>query len=122
MTTFNKSNDPNPSRLIESLRHIGYSNYEAIADILDNSFDAEASTVSIELSKVREDFEIAIADDGTGMDHDTLDQALRLGSLRAQPYDRPWQVWDGLGDCRAFAFTQNASYYKGAWQLPYEHR
>ena len=81
MTTFNKSNDPNPSRLIESLRHIGYSNFEAIADILDNSFDAEASTVSIEISKVREDFEIAIADDGTGMDHDTLDQALRLGSL-----------------------------------------
>ncbi|MGH6734884.1 MAG: ATP-binding protein [Methyloceanibacter sp.] len=81
MITFNKSNNPNPSRLIESLRHIGYSNYEAIADLLDNSFDAEANKVSIEISKIREDFEITIADDGTGMDQDTLDEALRLGSL-----------------------------------------
>lgn len=81
MIAFNKPNDPNPSRLIESLRHIGYSNYEAIADLLDNSFDAEASKVSIEISKVRDDYEITIADDGTGMDHGTLDQALRLGSL-----------------------------------------
>ena len=47
MIAFNKPNDPNPSRLIESLRHIGYSNYEAIADLLDNSFDAEASKISI---------------------------------------------------------------------------
>ncbi len=81
MIAFNRPNDPNPSRLIESLRHIGYSNYEAVADILDNSFDAEASKVLIEITKVRDDFEIMIADDGTGMDQDTLDQALRLGSL-----------------------------------------
>jgi hypothetical protein len=81
MIAFNRPNDPNPSRLIESLRHIGYSNYEAIADLLDNSFDAEASKVFIEISRVRDDFEITIADDGTGMDQGTLDQALRLGSL-----------------------------------------
>jgi hypothetical protein len=81
MIAFNKPNDPNPSRLIESLRHIGYSNYEAIADLLDNSFDAEAGNVSIEIVKDHDDFEIMIGDDGIGMDHDTLDQALRLGSL-----------------------------------------
>lgn len=81
MTVFNRPNDPNPSRLIESLRHIGYGNYEAIADILDNSFDAEASKISIKITKIGDDFEITIADDGTAMDQDTLDQALRLGSL-----------------------------------------
>jgi len=81
MATFNKLNEPNPARLIESLRHIGYSNYEAMADIVDNSFDAEASTISITVGKARDDFEIVIADNGLGMDYETLDQALRLGSL-----------------------------------------
>jgi hypothetical protein len=81
MLMFDKPNDPNPSRLIESLRHIGYSNYEAVADLIDNSFDAEATAISIEISKTRDDYEITIADDGSGMDLNTLDQALRLGSL-----------------------------------------
>lgn len=81
MIAFNKPNDPNPSRLIESLRHIGYSNYEAIADLVDNSFDAEANKLSIEIVKIRDDFEIMITDDGSGMELEILDQALRLGSL-----------------------------------------
>jgi hypothetical protein len=81
MIAFNKPNDPNPARLIESLRHIGYSNYEAIADLVDNSFDAEASKITIDIAKLRDDFEITITDDGTGMDLETLDEALRLGSL-----------------------------------------
>jgi Histidine kinase-, DNA gyrase B-, and HSP90-like ATPase len=81
MIVFDKSNEPNPARLIESLRHIGYSNYEAIADIVDNSYDADASKVSIEVAKSGDDFEIMISDDGSGMDKETLDQALRLGSL-----------------------------------------
>lgn len=79
--TFNCANEPNPGRLIESLRHIGYSNYEAIADIVDNCFDAEADNVVIRITQARGDYHIIIADDGTGMDNDTLDQALRLGSL-----------------------------------------
>jgi hypothetical protein len=81
MIAFNKSNEPNPARLIESLRHIGYSNYEAIADLVDNAFDAEASRIGITISRARDDFEIAIGDDGSGMDQEILDQALRLGSL-----------------------------------------
>jgi histidine kinase/DNA gyrase B/HSP90-like ATPase len=81
MIAFNKLNDPNPARLIESLRHIGYNNYEAIADLADNSFDAEATKILIEISKVRDDVEISIADDGSAMDLEALDQAHRLGSL-----------------------------------------
>jgi hypothetical protein len=86
MIAFNKSNEPNPARLIESLRHIGYSNYEAVADLVDNSFDAEASKIAIDIAKVRDDFQIVIADDGAGMSADTLDQALRLGSLTERDF------------------------------------
>jgi DNA mismatch repair ATPase MutL len=41
------SNDPDAGRLIESLRYLGYGNYEAIADLVDNSIDAEGSSISI---------------------------------------------------------------------------
>jgi hypothetical protein len=34
---YDRPNDPNAGRLIESLRYLGYGNYEAIADIVDNS-------------------------------------------------------------------------------------
>jgi hypothetical protein len=81
MFQFNQPNDPNPARLIESLRHIGYSNYEAIADLIDNCFDAEATNVVIKIAQRAGDFQIIIADNGNGMDREILDEALRLGSL-----------------------------------------
>lgn len=76
-----KENLPNAGKLIESLRHLGYNNYSAICDLVDNSFDAEASTVSIEIEVVSGEILITIADDGIGMNEKTLDQALKLGSL-----------------------------------------
>src|SRR2546426_8981330 len=81
MPTFTKANDPNAARLIESLRHLGYGNYVAIADLVDNSIDAGASRIAITIQKRGDDVSITIADDGTGMDYEILDQALRLGSL-----------------------------------------
>src|SRR2546426_5705483 len=81
MPTFTKANDPNAARLIESLRHLGYGNYVAIADLVDNSIDAGASHISITIQKHGNGFSIIIVDDGEGMEYEILDQALRLGSL-----------------------------------------
>jgi hypothetical protein len=81
MSHFNQPNDSNPARLIQSLRHIGYSNYEAIADLVDNCLDADATSIVIKISQRSGDFVITIADNGKGMDRDILDEALRLGSL-----------------------------------------
>src|SRR2546422_11142269 len=81
MPTFTKANDPNAARLIESLRHLGYGNYVAIADLVDNSIESGASRIAIPIQKRGDDVSITIADDGTGMDYEILDQALRLGSL-----------------------------------------
>src|SRR5258705_13802140 len=78
------ANPPNPARTIESLRQLGYENYAALCDIVDNPFDAGAQNVYIWVNRVAGDFEIAIADDGSGMPGgpgNILDQALRLGSL-----------------------------------------
>lgn len=81
MLDFNKENAPNPAKLINSLRFLGYDNNSALADICDNSWDASADQVSVTIDGKREAITIAIADNGKGMDEETLDQALRLGSL-----------------------------------------
>ena len=77
---FDRANDPNAARLIESLRHLGYGNYEAVADIVDNAIDAEAPQVTISVHQHQGDIAIVIADDGTGMDYETLNEAMKLGS------------------------------------------
>lgn len=78
---FNKPNPPNPGRLMESLRYLGYGNYEAIADLVDNCLDADARQVRITVSEKGGTRWIAVADDGIGMDEPTLDEAMRLGSM-----------------------------------------
>jgi hypothetical protein len=75
------SNEPNAKKLMESLRSSGYDNYSAIADLTDNSFDANADYVKINYSGNDErDRILTICDNGDGMDLKTLNEALRLGS------------------------------------------
>jgi hypothetical protein len=78
---FDHPNEPNASRLIESLRCLGYDNYVALADIVDNSFDAECDTIKISIWVEEGNVRIMVADNGKGMDYETLDEALKLGSL-----------------------------------------
>ena len=80
-TSFNHENLPNPSKLIESLRYLGYDNYSAIADLVDNSWDAGAKTVKVWARIRHGEPEIIISDDGGGMDEPVLVQAIKLGSL-----------------------------------------
>jgi len=41
------SNQPNAAKLLESLRSSGYDNYSAIADLIDNAFDANADAIKV---------------------------------------------------------------------------
>jgi DNA mismatch repair ATPase MutL len=66
---------PKASSLIESLRDIGYSFESAVADIIDNSIIAKAKNINIYFDISDENFSLAIVDDGTGMDRDTLVEA-----------------------------------------------
>ena len=78
---YSQPNDPNAGRLVESLRHLGYGNYEAVADIVDNSIDGEAQNISITIQQKTNQHQILIADDGRGMSRHVLDEAMRLGSM-----------------------------------------
>ena len=78
---YDRPNDPNAGRLVESLRYLGYGNYEAIADLVDNSIDAEAHQISVRVTQRGGQLQISVADDGGGMSQEVLDQAMRLGSM-----------------------------------------
>ena len=75
-------NNPNASKLLESLRQLDYSNESALCDILDNSIDAGASVVSLNIvqSAGCQPTSIDIWDDGSGMPSNVLREAMRLGS------------------------------------------
>jgi len=76
---------PDPVSLIESMRSVGYSVEAAVADIVDNSLSAGASTVRIQYDASENPF-VAILDDGKGMAPDELTNAMRHGS--SNPVDQ----------------------------------
>jgi hypothetical protein len=80
--SFDSRNDPNADVFILALRVSGYTLERTMEDIADNSIDAGAKTVVVHLEREgkSEEWTIYVADDGAGMDRDTLDQMMRLGS------------------------------------------
>ncbi|MFJ7649236.1 ATP-binding protein [Lysinibacillus sp. NPDC097279] len=86
---FTRENTPNASILVESLRHLGYKNSAAIADLVDNGLDAEADNIIIDVSDddKTKGIIINLFDDGIGMNERILDEALRLGSNTSHHVD-----------------------------------
>lgn len=72
--------DPRASVLIESMRDIGYTLETALADIIDNSITASATTIHILANTPGPSPSIGILDDGEGMTEAELFAAMRLGS------------------------------------------
>ena len=78
--------------MTNALRQLGYTNYTAIADIIDNSIEGEVGSknVFIDLIKCEEDkttfSDILISDDGCGMDEETIISCMRLGSRTGKDY------------------------------------
>ena len=73
---------PSATRLISSLRDIGYDFTHAVADLVDNSIAANASTISVDMRFDGADSWLRLADDGAGMNGTTLTEAMRFGSER----------------------------------------
>ncbi len=71
---------PKASILIESMRDIGYTLEMALADVVDNSISAGATTVHIHADTIGAELRIGIVDDGRGMSRSELIDAMRLGS------------------------------------------
>ena len=72
--------EPRAAALVESLRAFGYDLGSAIADIVDNSISARATTIRVHFTWEGAGSSITIGDDGEGMDKQALRSAMRLGS------------------------------------------
>lgn len=71
---------PRASALIEALRAVGYTLQTAIADLIDNSITAAATTVRLDFGWAGRDSVILLSDDGVGMTPDELTEAMRAGT------------------------------------------
>jgi Histidine kinase-, DNA gyrase B-, and HSP90-like ATPase len=73
--------EPESSRLIHALRHLGYSFEQAVSDILDNSVGHSAHNVVVRFITDAKDLSsVVIGDDGSGMSEARLIEAMRFGS------------------------------------------
>lgn len=76
---------PDPERVMEGLRDTGYNFNTAMADIIDNSIAADATRVDITINlDPKGDISVYIADNGTGMDEEGLQNAMRYGSRQRE--------------------------------------
>src|SRR5437016_6045678 len=65
---------------IEATRDSGYkSTSSALAELVDNAFEADARTVDVTLDEAEDGKRITVTDDGTGMPADVLRLALQFG-------------------------------------------
>lgn len=71
---------PEPAGLVASLSSLGYSLPAAVADLVDNSISAGASTVDVEFTWAGKDSWIAVADDGAGMTAEDLVTAMTVAA------------------------------------------
>ena len=71
---------PKAAAMVESLRGLGYSTATALADVIDNSITAHASTVDVSFSWRGTGSTIAVFDNGEGMDEQELELAMHLGA------------------------------------------
>ena len=85
MTAAEEELIPRPQALIESLRSFGYTPETSIADLIDNSISAGATSISVHFEWMGEDSFLTITDDGAGMNESELREAMRAGS--ADPLD-----------------------------------
>ena len=71
---------PSARSLSASLRDLGYSLETAVADIIDNSISAQATSIDIMCDMSFESPVLAILDNGTGMSENELLAAMRHGT------------------------------------------
>lgn len=73
---------PSARRLINSLRNMGYDFSSAVADLIDNSISAGATEIALNVEFDGDHSKVRIADNGSGMSEDQLQEAMRYGSDR----------------------------------------
>lgn len=73
---------PSARRLTGSLRDIGYDFVSAVADVVDNSLAAGATSIDVDLTFAGSRSWVRVVDNGSGMSRGALNEALRFGTRR----------------------------------------
>lgn len=73
---------PSARRLISSLRDLGYGLVDAVAELVDNSIEAGANFVQVNLVFDGDNSYLLIMDNGDGMTPPKIQEAMRFGSKR----------------------------------------
>lgn len=74
---------PSAQRLVGSLRDVGYDLATAVADLVDNCIEADATEVRIDFCFAGADSWFRISDNGRGMSSEEIDEAFRYGTRRS---------------------------------------
>jgi hypothetical protein len=70
-------------QIVDAFKNIGYSPEAAVADLVDNSVDAAASTVLIRFLHTEDDLvSLVVVDNGRGMREQDIDRAMQFGGRR----------------------------------------
>lgn len=77
---------PSARRLTGSLRDIGYDFVSAVADIVDNSLAAGATSIDVDVTFAGSRSWVRVADNGRGMSRGELHEALRFGTRRSYDF------------------------------------
>ncbi len=83
MTNFEDAT-PNPEFLIKSIAEQGYSLETALADLIDNSIFAKANEIEILVDTDKEPFTLFLADNGSGMDEESLKASMQFPSRSSE--------------------------------------
>jgi hypothetical protein len=86
---------PSAKRLISSMRDLGYEFSDAVAEIVDNSIQAGANVIQVNLQFDGYESYLTVLDNGVGMTPAEIREALRFGSMR--DYERDDLGKFGLG-------------------------
>lgn len=115
-----KSKIVNASMFLEALKNSGYKGTDnAVAEIVDNSFDAEANNVfvigeqNIGANSEKRIVSFAFLDDGTGMDYETLKGCLTIGYTTNQQRKGIGRFGVGLPQASIFVCNRVEVY---SWQ------
>jgi len=105
---------PSASRLVHSLRDLGYGFPQAVADIIDNSVAAGATAISVDLRFDGPDSWLRIADNGSGMNGDAVTEAMRYGTKQSYEEDALGKFGLGLktaslSQCRQLSVASRTS-------------
>lgn len=87
---------PSARRLIRSLRDVGYDFKHAVADLIDNSIAAGATSVAVDMRFDGKESFLRIADNGEGMNGATITEAMRFGTERDYEADELGKFGLGL--------------------------